>query len=62
MFKTNQDQECPQMKNFDHLSMPNKQYVNGKNLVEKLMIQQGLMAKYGHCTKIYKKYMINKQS
>jgi hypothetical protein len=46
LVRTNQDLVYQQMRNFDHLSMPNKQYVNDKNQVEKLMIQQELMAMY----------------
>jgi hypothetical protein len=46
LVRTNQDLVYQQMRNSDHLSMPNKQYVNDKNQVEKLMIQQESMAMY----------------
>ena len=46
LFRTNRDQEYQKMKNSDRLSMPNKQYVNDKIQVGKLMIQPESMAMY----------------
>jgi hypothetical protein len=48
---TNQDLVYHQMKNFYHLSMPNRQYECDKNLEEKLMNQLVLKAMNDHYTK-----------